>query len=350
MVSGGQLSPEPRVSIIIPCRNEAGYIERCLDSILASDYPQDRLQILVADGQSSDRTREILAGISARHPSVILLNNPDGTTPAALNVAIRAASGDIIIRMDAHVLYPPDYIRRLVYGLEESGADNVGGVLQTLPAEDTPVAIAIALGMSHRFGVGNAHFRVGVTQRREVDTVPFGCYRRDVFSRIGLFDEELIRNQDDEFNFRLITRGGRVLLLPDVVCRYFARRSLTQLSRMYYQYGYFKPLVARKIGRVMTVRQLIPALLVAGLVGSALLSPWLPAARIVLSLVISLYASLVAVCALTALRPHGLRCAAALIAVFPILHFSYGIGFLLGVRDHLLTRSAPRTSALGLSR
>jgi glycosyltransferase involved in cell wall biosynthesis len=347
MVTPAQL---PRVSIIIPCRNEAGYIAHCLDSILASDYPQDRLEILVADGRSTDGTREILARFCARHATVRLLDNPQGTTPGGLNVAIQASSGAIVIRMDAHVVYPADYIGRLVRGLEESGADNVGGVLETVPADDTAMARAIALGMSHRFGVGNSHFRVGTSQRREVDTVPFGCFRREIFNRIGLFDEELIRNQDDEFNFRVITRGGRVVLLPDVSCRYFARRSLRQLGRMYYQYGYFKPLVARKIGRIMTVRQLVPALLVVSLAVSALGALWVPGAAAVLALVLAAYGSLVALTAVDAARTHGVRCGAALAAVIPTLHFSYGIGFLLGIRDHLLTRSAPRLSALGLSR
>lgn len=340
----------PRVSVIIPCRNEAGYIAHCLDSILAGDYPREQLEILVADGRSTDGTRELLAGYCARHAAVQLLDNPQGTTPGGLNVAIQASSGAIVVRMDAHVLYPPDYISRLVRGLEESGADNVGGVLQTVAANDTPMAQAIALGMSHRFGVGNAHFRVGATERREVDTVPFGCFRREIFSRIGLFDEELIRNQDDEFNFRVITRGGRVVLLPDVSCQYFARRSLGQLARMYYQYGYFKPLVARKIGRIMTVRQLVPALLVVTLGVSALGAPWLESARTMLAVVVTAYGSLVVATALQTARTHGLRCATAFAAVIPTLHFSYGIGFLLGIRDHLLTRSAPRFSALSLSR
>jgi glycosyltransferase involved in cell wall biosynthesis len=340
----------PLVSIVIPCRNEEAYVERCLDSILASDYPADRLEVLVADGGSTDRTRAILLRYAARHPSITLLDNPQSTTPAGLNVAIRAASGEIVLRMDAHVLYPPDYIRLLVAGLNESGADNVGGVLETVPAEDTPTARAIALAISHRFGVGNSHFRVGTRERREVDTVPFGCFRRQVFARVGLFDEELIRNQDDEFNFRLITRGGRVLLLPDVFCRYFARRSLAQLACMYYQYGYFKPLVARKVGRVMTVRQLVPGLLVAGLIGTGSVGLWLPAARWAFALLAATYVLLVLACSLAAAPTHGLACAAALLGVFPTIHFSYGTGFLLGIRDHLLTRSAPRASALGLSR
>ncbi len=339
-----------RVSVVIPCRNEAGYIERCLDSILASDYPLDRLEILVVDGSSNDGTREILSRYCLARPAVTVLDNPRGTTPTGLNIGICAATGDVIIRMDAHVLYPSDYISRLVRGLQESGADNVGGVLQTIPATESAVARAIAVGMSHRFGVGNAHFRIGTGQAREVDTVPFGCFRRDVFARVGLFDEELVRNQDDEFNFRLITRGGRVLLLPEVSCRYFARSSLGQLAHMYYQYGYFKPLVARKVGRIMTLRQVVPALFVAGLLGLAVLSLWLQPAAAMLSLLVSLYAATVIVSAAAALRPHGLGCALALAAVFPVLHVSYGSGFLLGIRDHLLARNAPRISAVRLSR
>lgn len=340
----------PLVSILIPCRNEEAYIAGCLDSILKSDYPQDRLELLVADGMSSDRTREILASYAARHPSVVVLDNPRLTTPAALNAAIRAASGDIVIRMDVHVLYPPDYIGRLVEGLEETGADNVGGVIETVPAEDTPIARAIALGMSHPFGVGNSHFRTGSRLRREVDTVPFGCYRREVFARVGLFDEELIRNQDDEFNFRLIRRGGRVLLLPEVSCRYFARRSLRQLSRMYYQYGYFKPLVARKVGRVMTGRQLVPSMLVVALVGTGGLGLWLPAAGAAFALISGIYALFVLGCSALGARGQGFRCGMVLAAVFPVLHFSYGVGFLRGMWDHLLVRALPRAGEFGLSR
>lgn len=331
--------PRPRVSIVIPCRNEEAYIGACLDSILASDYPHDRLEVLIADGRSTDGTRRILTAYAAEHPSIVLLDNPAGTTPAALNRAIQQASGDIVLRMDAHVLYPSDYVRRLVEGLEESGADNVGGVLETVPSEDTPQARAIAIGMSHPFGVGNSYFRTGVRERREVDTVPFGCYRREIFDQVGLFDEELIRNQDDEFNFRLIRRGGRVLLLPGVSCRYFARRSLSQLARMFYQYGYFKPLVARKVGRVMTVRQLIPAMLVASLAATAAASLWMTPAAYGFAGILMMYAGFVLACTVWVSRTEGVRCGLALAAVFATLHFSYGSGFLHGIYDHLLART-----------
>ncbi len=326
----------PLVSIVIPCRNQGQYIARCLDSVLASDYPRERLEILVADGRSNDGTRPILVRYVALHPTIVLLDNPPGTTPAGLNVAIRAASGDIVIRMDAQVLYPRDYISRLVAALQESGADNVGGVMVTVPADDSPTAQAIAVGLSHRFGVGN--------------TVPFGCCRREIFDRIGMFDEELIRNQDDEFNFRLITRGGRVLLLPDVLCRYLARRSFRQLARRHYEHGYFKPLVARKAGRALTIGQLFPAALVGCLSSSAALALWIPAGRYLFALLAGSYALLVVLFAASAARSHGLRCAAALTLVFPVLHFSYGSGFLQGIRDHLVAPGAPRQGTLQLSR
>jgi glycosyltransferase involved in cell wall biosynthesis len=328
--------PVPLVSIVIPCRNEEQHIARCLDSVLASDYPRERLEILVADGRSRDGTLPILVRYAALHPTILLLDNPRGTTPAGLNVAIRAASGDIVIRMDAQALYPPDYISRLVAGLQESGADKVGGVIVTVPADDSPTAQAIAVGQSHPFGVGN--------------TVAFGCYRREIFDRIGLFDEELIRNQDDEFNFRLITQGGRVLLLPDIVSHNDARYSFRQLSHTYYEQGYFKPLVARKAGRAMTVGQLIPAVLVACLSTLAALAAWIPAARYLFALLGGGYALLVVVFAASGARSHGLRCAAALTVVFPVLHFSYGSGFLQGIRDHLVGYDMPRQGTLQLSR
>lgn len=339
----------PFVSVAIPCRNESGYIAACIDSILAGDYPRERLEILIADGQSNDGTREILERYVGRNSCVRVIENARRTTPAALNSAIRAASGSVVIRMDAHVVYPANYISRLVEVLEETGADNVGGVLETVPADDTPIARAIAIGLSHKFGVGNSHFRTGTRVRREVDTVPFGCYRREVFDRVGMFDEELIRNQDDEFNFRLIRQGGRVLLVPEVSCRYFARSSLRQLARMYYQYGYFKPLVARKVGRVMTLRQLVPSLLITALAGSALAAPWIPAAGAAFASIAALYGGFVLACS-GAAAGADLRCGAALTAVFPILHFSYGFGFLKGIYHHLLARAATGAGETALSR
>ena len=344
----------PPVSVIMPCRNEARHITACLDSILAGDYPADRLEVLVADGRSDDGTAALLEAYAAAHPAVRVLDNPQRTTPAGLNAAIGAASGEVVLRMDAHVVYPGDYIRRLVRALEETGADNVGGVIRTSPADGSAVARAIAVGLSHPFGVGNSWFRIGSAHRRWVDTVPFGCWRREVFERIGLFDEQLVRNQDDELNFRLSRAGGRILLLPEVVSEYFARGSLRMLARMYGQYGWFKPLVARKLGRVTTLRQLVPPAFVAGTLLLALAgTAWSPA-RAALAALLVVYAAATAVCAVQAGRRHGPRCVLALLAVFPVIHFSYGIGFLGGLAEEARSRRAdrarPGADAVALSR
>jgi len=329
------------ISIVLPCRNEERYIAGCLESILATTYPLDRIELLVVDGMSDDRTCEIVKEFVARYPAIRLLENRGRITPAALNVGIRAATGEIIMRMDAHVVYPVNYIPRLLDALLNSDADNVGGIIITLPADDSIMARAIAVGLSHPFGVGNSYFRIGVGAPRWVDSVPFGCFRREVFDRIGLFDEELIRNQDDEFNLRLIKYGGRILLLPDVVSYYFARRSLGDLVRMYYQYGYYKPLVARKVDGVMTVRQLVPGLFVLTLVGTTALAPLLPVLPVAATVVGAYVAALLG-CVVGAVRRHGWRCALALAAVFPAVHFSYGIGSLRGAVDHLLQRRRAR--------
>jgi glycosyltransferase involved in cell wall biosynthesis len=330
------VSPLPFVSIVLPCRNEERYIAPCLDSILATSYPLDRLEILVVDGMSEDRTRAILDEYARRHGAIRVLDNRGRITPAALNSGVRVATGEVIVRMDAHVIYPPEYLPRLVAALGSSEADNVGGVIATLPADDSAMARAIAVGLSHPFGVGNAYFRIGVGAPRWVDSVPFGCFRREVFDRVGLFDEDLVRNQDDEFNLRLIKHGGRILLLPDVVSYYFARRSLSAVARMFYQYGYFKPLVAKKLDRVMTVRQLVPGLFLLSLVVTGLLAPWFAAARVAGAAIVASYVAAILGSAALAVRREGWRCALALIAVFPTVHGSYGFGSLRGVLHHVL--------------
>ena len=342
----------PFVSVIVPCRNEEQHLDRCLESILASDYPSDRMEVLVVDGMSSDRTRDIVACHAARNPMIRLLDNPRRIAPCGLNIGIQAARGEVIVRMDAHVIYLPSYLPILVRALFEYGADNVGGVLETLPAAETPIARAIALALGHRFGVGNSYFRVGASGPRWVDSLAFGCFRREAFERAGLFDEELVRNQDDEFNFRLIRRGGRVLLMPTARAYYVALTSLRQLWRMYFQYGYFKPLVARKVGRVMTLRQLVPSLFLTALGASGLAALWWRPAAVVGAGIAATYAAAVLAASGAAAPRHGLRVAAALALVFPVLHVAYGAGFLVGLRDHVLRPRKPshELAALPMSR
>jgi glycosyltransferase involved in cell wall biosynthesis len=230
----------PYLSIILPCRNEVKHISTCLASIAASDFPKDELELLVVDGQSDDGTREIVLEFGKSHPWIRLLDNGLKITPAGMNIGIRSAKGRIVMRMDAHSVYPSDYISKVVSWLTKTNADNVGGVCITQPANPTSKAWAIALALSHPWGVGNSHFRIGAAEPMWVDTVPFGCYKREVFEKIGLFNEALVRNQDDEFNHRLIKHGGRILLVPEIISFYTARESFGQVWRMYYQYGYFK--------------------------------------------------------------------------------------------------------------
>jgi UDP-GlcNAc3NAcA epimerase len=341
----------PRVSVLIPCRNEEAYIGRCLDSILANDFPYDALEILVADGASEDGTTAILVEYERRFPLLRRIPNPRRTTPSGLNLALSAALGDVIVVMGAHAVYPPNYIADLVRELDRSGADATGGVCLTQPGDETVTARAVAIGLSQRFGVGNAHFRVGVAEPRWVDTVPFGCYRRSVFDRFGHFDEELVRNQDDEFNLRLISRGGRIWLVPHVASQYFARKSLRQLGRMYYQYGYFKPLVARKVGAVLTVRQTIPPLFVGSLLAGGLLAPFSPVVARLFGALIGSYVLADLLVSARAARGQGWRCTAALSLVFPLLHVAYGTGFLRGMVDFWVRRrQPPRAAEVPMSR
>jgi GT2 family glycosyltransferase len=262
-----------------------------------------------------------------------LLDNPRKITPAALNVGISQAKGDTIIIMHCHSRYPPNYISKLLAWQEKTGADNVGGVWRTLPGGDTPMAQAIALGTSHPFGVGNVPFRIGASEPRWVDSVPFGCYRREVFNEIGFFDEDHVRTEDDEFNLRLKKNGGRILMIPDLIVDYYARDSLPKLWRMYYQYGYFKALVARKLGWVLRWRHFFPSLFVFTLGVSFLLSWWFPMLGVLGLLVLSVYALADIYFAWNEGRGQDRAVSACLAFVFPTLHFSYGIGFLKGLLD-----------------
>lgn len=341
----------PSVSAVVACRNEVTHIERCVRSLLDADYPAHLLEVLIVDGRSDDGTRELVVDLASREARVRLVDNPRRITPVAFNLGIATAVGDIILIVGSHSHYPPSYVRVLVNWLLGSGADCVGAVCHTQPASHDVMARAIAAALSHRFGVGNAHFRTGVTAPRWVDTVAFGCYRRDVFARIGGFDEELVRNQDDELNLRLGRSGGRLLLVSDVSSVYQARDSLAKLWRMYWQYGYYKPLVARKLGGVMTVRQVVPALFIlATLLSIAALAMPLGAAP--LKVVLGVYGLASVAAALTAKSRHGWSVALTLPVVFAVLHVSYGAGFLRGAARFLVARRGPpvTSSQLPLTR
>lgn len=258
--SGKHSVTTPPVSILLPVRNEAKNIYEIISSILNQDYPGE-MEILVVDGMSTDDTRAIIAGICSQHAGINLriLDNPGKIVPTGMNIALREAQGEIIIRVDGHCIIAPDYVRRCVAHLLKDGVDGVGGPMQSIG--ETRLAETIALGMSSQFGVGNSAFRTTSGVSRLVDSVPFPAYTRAMIERAGLYDEELVRNQDDEYNYRIRELGGRILLADDVRSKYYSRGSLGKLWRQYYQYGYWKVRVLQKHPRQMSLRQFVPGLM-----------------------------------------------------------------------------------------
>jgi glycosyltransferase involved in cell wall biosynthesis len=325
----------PFISVIIPTRNEEHYIAQCLQTVLEGSFPLDKLEILVVDGRSNDRTRQIVAELCQRYPIVRLLDNPAKVVPHAMNIGIRAARGELIVRLDAHARYGADYLAQLSLWMERLNADNVGGAWVTLPGGNSAQAQAVALILSNRFGVGEAGYRVGGGSQTptQVDTVPFGCYRREMFDRIGLYDERFIRNQDDELNARLKQAGGRIYLIPEIRIDYIARDSLGKLARMLYQYGYFKPLIAIKLGRPATLRQLAPPAFTAAVVATPFVLWSHPVAGAVLaaSLVVHTAANVLVSASLA--RRKGWSLFPCLLAGFLSAHLAYGLGYLRGLID-----------------
>jgi glycosyltransferase involved in cell wall biosynthesis len=329
----------PLVSVIMPVRNEVAYIERSLGAVLAQDYPVDRLEILVDDGMSADGTRECVRALQAGRPQLHLVDNPRGIVPPALNVGLGRARGEIIVRVDGHCEIAPDYVRRCVAHLLADGVQAVGGPIETVG--ETPEAQAIALAMSSWFGVGGSAFRTIQDRPLLVETVAFPAYRRATLDRLGPFDEELVRNQDDEYNYRLLKAGGRILLSPDVRSRYYSRSSLRSLWRQYYQYGFWKVRVMQKHPRQMRWRQFIPPVFVATLLGSSLLAIlFRPLGRLA-ALALAFYAVADLAASLSLGRAHGLGHVPRLLIIHPILHLSYGLGFLAGLGHFAAGRGRP---------
>ena len=320
----------PFLSVIMPVRDEADFIDRSLGAVIGQDYPADRFEILVVDGLSDDGTRDRVRRLSAAtaRPAIRLLDNPGRIAPCALNVGLAAAAGEVIVRVDGHCEIAPDYLRRSVEALATHGAGCVGGPITTIGSGTVTGAIAFA--MSSRFGVGGAAFRVGSDAVREVDSVAFPAWPRPVMDEAGPFDEELVRNQDDEYSYRLRKLGHRILLIPQIRCLYYSRGSLRSLWRQYYQYGFWKVRVLQKHPRQMRARQFVPPAFVAWLLAAALSAwTWPGATALALGGGAYLAASLSATAAAARrLAPPQL---AVLPLVFLCLHLGYGSGFLAGL-------------------
>ncbi len=327
-----------KISVVIPCRNEKRHISEFLDSLLTQDLEPDwQVEILVADGLSDDGTREVLRQYGQKAPQVRMIDNPGRIVSTGLNAAIGAATGEVIIRMDAHTVYARDYIRECVRALETSGADNVGG---PWVAEGRGViGRAIAAAFRSRFctGGGKAH---DANYEGEVDTVYLGCWVRSVFDRVGMFDPQLVRNQDDEFNFRLLRSGGRIWQSPRIKSSYTPRASIVALFRQYMQYGFWKVAVIRKHRALASWRHVVPVLFVSSILlalGLIALAAALGASTLAIGLSATLAAGLsvyVLACVAAALpfaRSLDWRALLILPGVMAVYHIAYGLGFLTGV-------------------
>lgn len=339
------------ITVIIPTLNEGKYISGFLDNLLAQDMDSSELEIVISDGGSTDNTKEIIYTYLDKFKHIFLIDNPDKFVPHALNRALKISKGEIIVRMDAHALYPENYISTLAGKLNELNAGNVGGVWVTKPGDKTLEASAIAIATSDKIGIGNSSYRHGAEKILETDTVPYGCFNRDIFELIGYFDEDLLRNQDDELNGRIIKFGKKIYLIPDLKIIYFSRPNRQKMRKMFFQYGLFKPLVMIKLGAPATIRQFAPPLLVIWHLIAFFSLPFVNGQINIFAFApLILYYLLICVrSAIIASSPPEfaqsfpkLKLFFSVFITFPQIHFSYGIGYVKGWIDFVLLRKHKR--------
>jgi succinoglycan biosynthesis protein ExoA len=320
----------PAVSIIVPCYNEKMTIHLLLDAIYAQTYPLDELETVVADGGSTDGTREAIATWSASHPDLFVkvVDNPLKIIPAGLNCALHAAHGRYIVRLDAHSVPSTDYVEHCIHDLEDGKGATVGGVWNILPGGEGWQANSIAVAASHPLGVGDALYRY-TNQAAAVDTVPFGAYLRSLIEQIGEYDETLLTNEDYEFNTRIRQAGGVVWLDPVIRSAYYARSNLGDLVRQYWRYGYWKRQMLRRYAKSIRLRQALPPVFVASVILLALGCAFLPIARALLAIEVLLYELILVLAGCTAAVK---RKKAYLVLGLPLaitcMHFAWGSGFL----------------------
>jgi glycosyltransferase involved in cell wall biosynthesis len=322
-------SPAAFVSVIIPIRNEEAFIARCLQSVVDQDYPHDSMEVLVVDGRSEDRSREIVAEFSyefvSRYPLIKLLDNPKISAPAGLNLGIREARGDVIVRVDGHCLLEPNYVSQCVRCLRETGADNVGGLMQAVG--QNYVSQVIALAISSFFGSGGSKFHYA-SKEQYVDTVYLGAFRRSVFDKVGFFNESLVRNQDYELNYRIRVAGGKIFLSPAIKASYYGRSTLRYLWCQYLQYGFWKLEMIQMHPRSVQLRHLAAPLFVFSLFATGLLSLVHRGFVNLFLLTITGYLLASLLAALLIARRKGWRYFLFLPVAFAVMHFGWGLGFL----------------------
>jgi len=324
-----------RVSIIIPCLNEEKTITRLLEAIHAQDFPRKDLEVVIADGLSTDGTRKRISEFQRQHKGldIKVLDNNARTIPAALNLAIRTAKGESIIRLDAHCIPQPDYVSKSMAALEAGRGWNVGGVWDIQPSANGWIAESIAGAASHPLGVGDAFYRY-TGRAGEVDTVPFGAFRRDLIDRIGGFDETLLSNEDYEFNTRIRKAGGKVWLDPTIRSIYFARPTLSQLAKQYARYGYWKQQMLRRYPNSLRLRQALPPIFVLSLITFLIVGLiWSLALWVLLVEVVSYFAILFGAALRTALEHRKMQLSLGIPLAMATMHISWGTAFLWSIAN-----------------
>jgi glycosyltransferase involved in cell wall biosynthesis len=325
---------KPFVTIAMPCLNEEAYIEACLRSVMAQDYPRDRMEILVADGMSIDATREILAKLQQEDPRIRRIDNPDRIQAAGMNHMIRASNGDVIVRMDVHCEYAPDYVQKCVEALEKSGAWNAGGAQRA--RAKTLFQRAVCAALDSPLGVGGARYR-GADNEGFVDTVFLGAFRRKVFETVGMYDPKAITNEDAELNQRIVDAGGKVFQSRDVVVFYYPRDSFRSLAKQYFKYGKGRARTLLKHKKFLSVRPAIPFLATLSGLGLLATSAWQP----ITPFAFGGYALGTLAEAIRVGRKAGAAAIPVVWAIFPVLHVSHGTGFAVGLVEYAIKRDWP---------
>jgi glycosyltransferase involved in cell wall biosynthesis len=318
------------VSVIIPCYNEQKTIRLLLDALYKQTIGHSNLEIIISDAMSIDQTRAEIQKFQTENPDmkIMVVDNKKQTIPAALNEALNAADGEFIVRLDAHSIPAENYVQRCVEALKSGAGDNVGGVWEIQPGENTWIAKSIAIAASHPLGVGDALYRY-TTRACEVDTVPFGSYKKVLFEKIGLYDESLLANEDYEMNTRIRLIGGKIWLDPEIRSKYFARSNISSLSKQYWRYGTWKWIMLRRYPKTLRWRQALPPLFVLSVVCLLLLAIFLPPAGWLLLAELLAYFGILAVVSLPlALRGKDLRLAFGIPLAITTMHFSWGSGFI----------------------
>jgi succinoglycan biosynthesis protein ExoA len=329
----------PAVTVVMPVLNEERYIRSCLQAVIAQDYPADRMEIVVVDGMSSDRTVEIVRACAVEDTRIRLLANPKRSTPTSMNLALAAARGQIVVRIDGHSVVTTDHVRQCIDFLLRSGADHVGGLMKA--KGDNAIAEAIALALSSPFGVGSARFRY-TNREQDLDTVPFGAYRRDTLLRLGGFDERFAQGQDSELDFRITLSGGRVRINPAIRTEYYCRDSLPRLARQFFRYGRAKAYIFHKHRALPSPRAMAPAAFLSTIVALLLAAPVFRPAGRALTILLRIYALACAVACVRLGARHGWKHVRSLPFVFVVLHCSHGAGFLAGLPRLVTARPTER--------